>query len=162
LAEQVVTTAPLQVQAQEFERLAEPDPLTELFSRRLVGERLSGEVTPSKRHGHPLAIVTFDLDNFKQINDRYGRPAGDFVLKQFGRRLKRAIRSSDVAARIGGDEFLAFLPECGPGQVERILSRLTSLEVQHGGQCIQFIFSEGVPGVVGSERRSASSYATSC
>jgi diguanylate cyclase (GGDEF)-like protein len=151
LAEQMVTMTRLEAQAREFEVLAVLDPLTGLFNRRLIEERLSGEVTRSKRHGHPLAILAFDLNDFKQINDRYGHPAGDTVLKEFASRLKRAIRSSDVAARIGGDEFLALLPECAPGQVERVLSRLTSLEVQHDGQRIQFTCSSGWTDYVSGE-----------
>jgi diguanylate cyclase (GGDEF)-like protein len=143
LAEQIFTAAQLHLLAQKFEKLAVLDPLTGLYNRRLIEERLNGELTRSRRHGHPLAILTFDLDEFKHINDHYGHAAGDLVLKEFACRIKKAIRSSDVAARIGGDEFLAVLPECGPGHVERILSRLADLEIEFHDKRIRFTCSSG-------------------
>lgn len=143
LAEQAEVTRRLEVSTEEYRALALHDPLTGLFNRRLSEELLMAEATRSKRHGHPLAVVTFDLNDFKQINDRFGHGVGDLVLKEFAERLKKAIRSSDVAARIGGDEFLVLLPECHPGRVGHVLARLASLKVDFHGQKIPFTCAGG-------------------
>ena len=84
----------LQARAEEFERLALVDSLTGLSNRRVAEERLASEAARSERYGHPLTVISFDLDNFKQINDTYGHPAGDQVLKEFARRLD--VRHSNV------------------------------------------------------------------
>ena len=112
----------LQVRAEEFHRLALVDPLTGLYNRRVAEERLAAEASRSQRYGHPLTVLAFDLDKFKEINDTYGHAAGDQVLKEFAARLGTAIRLSDFAARMGGDEFLVLLPECLTSQVEVLLA----------------------------------------
>ncbi len=114
----------LQVRAQEFHRLAIIDPLTGLYNRRVAEERIAAEASRSQRYGDALAVVALDLNDFKRINDTYGHPAGDQVLKEFAKRLSSAIRLSDFAARMGGDEFLVLLPECPATQVEAFLKRL--------------------------------------
>jgi diguanylate cyclase (GGDEF)-like protein len=133
----------LQVRAEEFERLAQVDSLTGLSNRRVAEERLASEAARSKRHGHPLTVISFDLDKFKQINDTYGHPAGDQVLKAFARRLESAIRKSDTAARMGGDEFLILVPECETGQVQALLDRLRPMETEYAGVKIPICFSAG-------------------
>lgn len=120
----------LRIRAEEFEQLATRDSLTGLSNRRLGEERLAAEVARSERHGHPLSVLLLDLNRFKGINDRYGHPAGDMVLKKFAERLGRAIRASDLAVRLGGDEFLVILPECLPDRIPVLLSRLGAFEVQ--------------------------------
>jgi diguanylate cyclase (GGDEF)-like protein len=84
-----------------------------------------------------------DLNNFKHINDTFGHPAGDVVLRVFAERLNSAVRISDIAARMGGDEFLAILPECPPEQIEAILNRLRPIEVEYGAEKIPVTFSTG-------------------
>jgi len=133
----------LQIRAEEFQRLAMVDPLTGLSNRRVAEERLASEASRSGRYGHALTVVALDLDKFKQINDTYGHPAGDLVLKQFATRLVSAIRLSDFAARIGGDEFLVLLPECSTKQVGIFLERLRPMEIECGGQKIFISFSAG-------------------
>jgi diguanylate cyclase len=133
----------LQVRAEEFERLAFVDALTGLFNRRVAEERLAAEADRSKRYGHPLTVISFDLDRFKEINDTHGHPAGDHVLKEFSRRLTSAIRKSDIAARMGGDEFLILLPECDTSQVQTLLDRLRPMETEYAGAKIQICFSAG-------------------
>jgi diguanylate cyclase (GGDEF)-like protein len=133
----------LQVRAEEFHRLAIMDPLTGLYNRRLAQERLAAEASRSSRYGHPLTVISLDLDKFKQTNDTYGHLAGDEVLKAFAARLNSAIRLSDFASRMGGDEFLVVLPECSVDQVEVFLSRLRSMEIEYEGNKIPIFFSAG-------------------
>lgn len=124
----------LRVRADEFKQLATRDSLTGLSNRRLGEERLAAEVARSERHGHPLSVLLLDLNRFKQINDRYGHPAGDMVLKRFAERLSRVIRASDLAVRLGGDEFLVILPECLPDRIPILLRRLGEIEVHWAGE----------------------------
>lgn len=119
----------LRLRAEEFEQLATRDSLTGLSNRRLGEERLAAEVARSERHGHPLSVLLLDLNRFKDINDCYGHSAGDLVLKKFAERLSGAIRASDLAVRLGGDEFLLVLPECLPDRIPILLKRLGEFEV---------------------------------
>jgi diguanylate cyclase (GGDEF)-like protein len=133
----------LQVRAEKFEQLAQVDSLTGLSNRRVAEERLASEAARSQRYGHPLTVISFDLDKFKQINDTYGHPAGDQVLKEFAKRLESAVRKSDTAARMGGDEFLILLPECEKSRVQTLLARLRPMETEYGGTKIPICFSAG-------------------
>src|SRR5215469_6388610 len=123
--------------------LAMIDPLTSLYNRRFAEQRLAAEVARSERKGHPLTVLTLDLNNFKEINDRYGHPAGDLVLQEFAARLNKVIRGSDLAVRLGGDEFLVLLPECTVEQLELVVGRLGVLEVDWHGEKIPVTFSAG-------------------
>lgn len=123
--------------------LAMVDSLTGLYNRRFAEQRLAAEVARSERKGHPLTILTLDLNNFKEINDTYGHPAGDLVLQEFAARLNNVIRGGDLAVRLGGDEFLVLLPECTSQQLQLVLGRLGSLEVNWQGQEIPITFSAG-------------------
>jgi diguanylate cyclase (GGDEF)-like protein len=133
----------LQLRAGEYERLALMDSLTGLSNRRVAEGRLTSEAARSARYGHPLTVIAFDLDKFKQINDTYGHMAGDQVLREFARRLSSVIRQSDVAARMGGDEFLVLLPECPPSRAEALLARLRPMETEYAGVKIPICFSAG-------------------
>jgi diguanylate cyclase (GGDEF)-like protein len=123
--------------------LAMVDPLTGLYNRRFAMQRLASEVARSERRGHPLTVLTLDLNEFKQINDIHGHPAGDQVLQEFAAHLNRVIRGSDLAVRLGGDEFLVLLPECTMEQLELVLERLGSLQVDWQGHKISVTFSAG-------------------
>jgi len=123
--------------------LAMIDPLTGLYNRRFAEQRLAAEVARSERRGHPLTVLTLDLNNFKEINDTYGHPAGDQVLQEFASRLNKVIRGSDLAVRLGGDEFLVVLPECTLDQLKLVLDRLSSFELDWQGQKIPVTFSAG-------------------
>lgn len=136
----------LRIRAEEFQELATRDPLTGLSNRRLGEERLSAEVARSERHGHPLSVLLLDLNRFKGINDRYGHAAGDLVLKAFASRLNKVIRASDLAVRLGGDEFLVILPECLPERIPVLLGRLGRFEVQWGGQKLPVASAAGWAG----------------
>ncbi len=133
----------LQARAHESERRAQTDFLTGLLNRRVAEERLAAEAERSKRYGHPLTVISFDLDKFKQINDTYGHPAGDQVLKHFARHLDSVIRKTDTAARMGGDEFLLLLPECASTQVQALINRLRPMDTEYAGMTIPISFSAG-------------------
>jgi len=90
-------------------KLAHFDSLTGLYNRSIFNELLNKAIQQSERSGEKFALVTIDLDNFKFINDNYGHPAGDKLLKKVAQRLKKCTRSSDIIARLGGDEFSLLL-----------------------------------------------------
>src|SRR5882762_9584581 len=123
--------------------LAMVDPLTGLYNRRFAMQRLASEVARSERRGHPLTVLSLDLNDFKQINDMHGHPAGDQVLQEFASHLNRVIRGSDLAVRLGGDEFLVLLPECTLEQLQLVLGRLGSLEVDWQGLKLPITFFAG-------------------
>ena len=123
--------------------LAMIDALTGLYNRRFAEQRLAAEVARSGRKGHPFIVVLLDLDEFKLINDTYGHPAGDLVLQEFAAALNRAIRSGDLAVRLGGDEFLLILPECNHEQLQIVLKRLGPLELAWEGQKFPIKYSAG-------------------
>ncbi|MEW6562068.1 MAG: diguanylate cyclase [Pseudomonadota bacterium] len=95
----------------EIEYMALHDPLTGLANRRLLLNRIEQAFAHARRKECPFALLYFDLDNFKLINDLYGHAFGDEVLQKIGFRLLSSIRESDIAARIGGDEFIVLLDE---------------------------------------------------
>jgi diguanylate cyclase (GGDEF)-like protein len=143
LAEQVEIATEQHMLAESYLKLAMLDPLTGLHNRRYAQDRMVAEMARAQRQKSSLTILMIDLDDLKRINDRWGHGAGDLVLKTFGARLDKAIRGSDLAVRIGGDEFLVLLPECDRSQVQFVLERLSALEVQVEAQNISFRFSAG-------------------
>ncbi len=94
-----------------IEHLAHYDTITGLPNRVLLADRLEQEVARARRVRHGFALLMFDLDGFKEVNDRWGHAAGDRVLALVGDRARRAVRASDTVGRQGGDEFMAILPE---------------------------------------------------
>jgi diguanylate cyclase (GGDEF)-like protein len=95
---------------EQMRHYAEHDDLTGLWNHRIITERLRQEVDRSLRDGVPLGVILIDLDHFKQVNDTYGHPAGDQVLKEIGAIFLRSVRSYDWVGRYGGEEFLLILP----------------------------------------------------
>ncbi len=93
----------------QLQHAAQHDTLTELPNRSLLAERTGNAIRQAQRRGEKLALVYIDLDNFKQLNDRWGHGTGDGYLREVARRLKRCVRESDTVARIGGDEFVVLL-----------------------------------------------------
>jgi diguanylate cyclase (GGDEF)-like protein len=141
LGDQLAAMDRMEQRTQEVYKLAVLDPLTGLHNRRAGEHRLAEEVSRAQRHGHPLTILMLDLDGLKGINDRFGHAAGDHLLQSFAEHLSRGTRGSDVAVRLGGDEFLVVLPECENDKVERILHRLENLETQWENHRVPISFS---------------------
>jgi diguanylate cyclase (GGDEF)-like protein len=108
----------------EARQLADLDALTGLHNRRYFHETLTREAARAQRYGRQLALVIFDLDDFKAINDRIGHLAGDAVLAQTAERVRDVVRSADIACRVGGDEFAVILPESSAGEADQLYQRL--------------------------------------
>jgi diguanylate cyclase (GGDEF)-like protein len=100
------------------------DSLTGCFNRQHALEVIDAELRRAKRSKLPLALIVFDLDRFKDINDRYGHLCGDEVLARVGQRMKTVLRSSDFKCRWGGEEFLVLLPDTDTGGAERAAENL--------------------------------------
>ncbi|MFN0154880.1 MAG: diguanylate cyclase [Gaiella sp.] len=114
----------------EARHAAETDGLTGLYNQRHFHELLRREVQRAQRYGRSLALIVFDLDDLKAINDRLGHLTGDAVISHVGDRLRDAGRSVDIACRIGGDEFAVILPESSGSDAELLYSRVQSLAAE--------------------------------
>ena len=110
-----------------IEELAELDELTGAFNRRCIMRVLGEEIARGTRHGQPCSIALIDLDWFKRINDAYGHPTGDEVLRTFAITMFANIRSVDHFGRYGGEEFLLILPDLNPESAARAVDRLRSI-----------------------------------
>ncbi len=112
----------------QLRKLAVTDELTGLRNRRAFEERLAMEFSMARRRKRELAILLIDADDFKKINDRWGHPAGDEVLRQLGMILRTTVRLPDLPARYGGEEFVVLLPESGEesalGLARRLMARV--------------------------------------
>ncbi|MCB2186662.1 MAG: GGDEF domain-containing protein [Deltaproteobacteria bacterium] len=127
---------------------ATTDDLTGLYTRRHFTASLEQELRVARYLGHPLTLIILDLDHFKKVNDNYGHLAGDQVLLALGRVLRESTRSSDVCARLGGEEFAVILPRCSLDQAlvlaERIRTSLENRAVDFNGQSIAVTASLGL------------------
>ncbi|MFP4106361.1 MAG: GGDEF domain-containing protein [Phycisphaerae bacterium] len=104
--------------------LCTTDPLTRVQNVRSFRELLGHEWRNAKRYNHPISLLMLDLDHFKLINDNYGHPSGDYVLKELAVILKTSVRESDVVARTGGEEFSVILPRANPRQARKFAERI--------------------------------------
>jgi diguanylate cyclase (GGDEF)-like protein len=124
----------------EARHQADLDALTGLHNRRYFHETLAREVSRAHRYGRKLALVVFDLDDFKAINDRIGHLAGDAVLAEVAERVRDVVRHADVACRVGGDEFGVILPESTLSDAEQLYRRIqaavSSRPIAHAGQLL--------------------------
>ena len=111
----------------KLELNAVTDPLTGLYNRRLFGESFEKELNRARRYTQPLSLVTLDLHRFKEVNDKHGHPRGDEVLRATAATLKKALRTSDSAFRIGGDEFALLLPQTDSQQALALSRRVETV-----------------------------------
>ncbi|NOZ86011.1 MAG: GGDEF domain-containing protein [Deltaproteobacteria bacterium] len=129
-------------------RLNESDPLTLLHNRRHIDTRLPAEIHRARRSGRPLSAAMLDIDHFKRVNDTFGHEAGDQVLCAVSDRMRMASRSSDILARVGGEEFLAVFPDTNSRQgvrvAERIRAGLCSSPVHTTAGPVEVTISAGV------------------
>ena len=108
----------------EIEKMARTDGLTGLFNHRLFQEKLAEELMRLNRFSEPLSVLLTDIDYFKKVNDTYGHPVGDLVLKGVSRIIRETIRDIDIPARYGGEEFAVILPGTGGEGAKQIAERL--------------------------------------
>jgi diguanylate cyclase (GGDEF)-like protein len=111
-------------QLQKLQINAATDPLTGLYNRRFFDDFFEKELNRAIRYSHKLALVIFDLHRFKEVNDRYGHPQGDILLQMAATTLRKSMRTSDYAFRIGGDEFALLLPQSDTEQATALSRRL--------------------------------------
>ena len=109
---------------EQTQRLATTDPLTGLFNFRYFRDALAMEVARASRLGYSVGLLMIDVDNFKRVNDTFGHPVGDEVLRNIGRVLQTNLRLTDVAARYGGEEFAVVLPGLGVRGVRAVGEKL--------------------------------------
>ena len=119
------------------------DPITGLQTRAFIEQQLGKEITRARRQNTALSLATIHLDEFAEINKRYGQSAMEEALKELARRLKKTCRGSDFAARLASDDFLLVLPECNLGEVKSVLDRLGALEMTCSGRKMNLVYTTG-------------------
>jgi diguanylate cyclase (GGDEF)-like protein len=151
-AEWITAQAAIALENAHLHRLVQEqavtDDLTGLANRRQFLDALSHELARSARTAEPTSLVLCDLDDFKVVNDRYGHPTGDEVLRAVGRVLRESVRELDVPARLGGEEFAVVLPNTtldgGLRLAERVRQAVAAAAILVGGERIRVTFSIGV------------------
>jgi diguanylate cyclase (GGDEF)-like protein len=120
---------------EELHELSISDPLTSLYNRRFAQETLTREIHRAHREQDSIGIITFDIDFFKRVNDRYGHAAGDAVLRAVSAELQSSVRGGDIACRMGGEEFAIMMPGASLNvarqRAEELRSAIAALRVRH-------------------------------
>jgi diguanylate cyclase len=125
----------LQQQLQVERGLAQIDPLTGIPNRRAFAARLKSEVARSERNDSPLSLAVWDIDHFKKINDNYGHPFGDDVIRCVAQVIQSHLRETDFVARYGGEEFVALLPDCDREGARALAAKICQV-IQQSGCCL--------------------------
>jgi diguanylate cyclase (GGDEF)-like protein/PAS domain S-box-containing protein len=153
LAERKRVEVELRTLQAQLREQATRDPLTGLYNRRYLDETLRRELDRAGREGNPLSILMVDVDHFKRLNDTYGHPAGDEVLRTLGRLLQHHARSSDIPCRYGGEEFVVVLPdmplEAARKRAELVRQDFADVRIAFGGAELVATLSIGVSGYPG-------------
>ena len=150
-------TQELQRANQALEMQARSDPLTGLLNRRGLEGQFDFAIALARRSGRPLSLLTVDVDHFKRVNDTHGHGAGDQVLQGLARTLQQRLRRSDVAARIGGEEFVALLPDTGLKEAQATADALRlAVAAQEYPQVGHITISLGVSALRGGDEDGAS------
>ncbi len=148
-AERIVDLQNELIDAREaLRRQAMQDPLTRILNHGAILGTLSREMDRSRREEQPLSLILADLDEFKAVNDTHGHVAGDQVLVEVARRLRRSLRSYDAVGRYGGEEFLVVLPNTDPKEAVRLAHRIrktiSERPFQVGTSNVRLTVSQGV------------------
>lgn len=127
----------LQKKSKDLEKLSITDPLTGIYNRRYLNTRLLDEITRYNRYKHPFSFMLLDLDKFKLYNDTYGHISGDRLIKDLAKLVENSLRTIDIAARFGGDEFVAIFPQTPKKDAIQITNRIkekidASINIDHG------------------------------
>jgi diguanylate cyclase (GGDEF)-like protein len=146
----IMLVVTLEDMRRRLHELAMTDPLTGLRNRRHFVQWAQRELELAHRHDLPLALLVFDIDHFKRVNDTHGHLVGDQVLVEIGRRCNATLRNTDLLARWGGEEFIALLPNTPQALAQQLGERLRSavscaIEFPHAGS-VQVTVSVGVIG----------------
>jgi diguanylate cyclase len=140
--------ADLMRESKRMRHHAEHDGLTDLWNHRIIVEQLSEEMNRSRHDGSPLSVVLIDIDHFKKVNDSFGHPAGDLVLKEISAIFTRSLRTYDRVGRYGGEEFLLILPGCRMEsaliRAEQLRLAVQSARIMDGETTLQVTASFGV------------------
>jgi diguanylate cyclase (GGDEF)-like protein len=133
---------------EEIYRLTTQDSLTQVFNKRYLLENLEREMSRALRYGRKMAMIIFDIDHFKRVNDEYGHLTGDAALRQVGAALRGSIRRDDLAGRMGGEEFAVLLPEIDHADALRVAEKLRACirerRIVYEGASIPLSVSVGV------------------
>ena len=119
------------------------DSVTGLHTRAFIEQQLGKEIARARRQNTALSLATVHLDEFAELGKRYGQSGIDEAVKELARRLKKACRGSDFAARLASDDFLLVLPECNLGEVKTVLNRLGAIEVVCSGHRVNLAYTTG-------------------
>jgi diguanylate cyclase (GGDEF)-like protein len=128
----------------ELVRVSLMDDVTQVFNFRYLDQRLAEEYERTRRYGGSTAIIFIDLDSFKQVNDSFGHQVGNAILKGLAGTMRDQARTCDVVGRVGGDEFLALLPQTDQDQAEVLADRLRATVAEYsadvgGGKTVDFV-----------------------
>ena len=135
----------IRVKNDNLERLSMTDLLTGAYNRVGLRKRSAEVIKRAQRFQHPVALLLLDLDHFKQVNDRYGHPAGDAVLKRFSETIQANLRGSDIFGRWGGEEFLVISPHQGLSEAAKMAEKLRrAIETAEFPESIHLTTSIGV------------------
>ena len=134
-------------QGRRLEAMIFEDPLTQLYNRRFMLNQLAVLVSGARRHDRPLSVVMFDIDHFKSLNDRYGHEVGDRALVAVAQAMRDRLRAEDYLGRLGGEEFLALLPDVDEPAAGLVADSLRVTVAEHplevGGEIIEMTVSAG-------------------
>lgn len=141
----------------QLKEMAFRDGLTGLYNHRYFKKLMAHELNRSERYKNSLSFFMLDLDHFKKVNDEFGHPVGDIVLKEVSRTIQNSIRACDVAARYGGEEFIVVLPETGLKEAtvvaERLRKTVEDLTISANHHSINVTISVGLTTYIASKRK---------